>query len=319
MTAAPSPGPEREPRPTVSRRILLAAAAAVAVVATSVVVVMNLPDDSGGGDDGREPTPTKAAATEPPKLGGSGAPTVLAHRGGEEKFAWQTIPAFEHAASIGAQIETDVRWTKDGVPVLVHDPGTTPGMECEGGNKEVVDTNWPELRDSCRSPAAKSDDGKQYPIPTFDQAVSAVAKYSWAQMFAEVKVEQTARQVRQFVTILQSYNMTDRVVVTSFMPEELAKIRAQAEELGIDDLRTMQFVSGQRQPAAALEEQGNWGVAVKYDIISKAYVKALNDAGLQVLTWVVNTPEQWQLADDVGADLVMTATPSAYGKWAEVN
>jgi glycerophosphoryl diester phosphodiesterase len=310
------------PRDRGSRRVLWAAGAAAALIAAAVVVVLNLP--SGDGDNileetGVPPTPT-TTATEPPKLGGSGAPVVLAHRGGEEEFAWQTIPAFEYAASIGANIETDVRWTKDGVPVLVHDPTTTPGMVCEGGPYNVDKTDWdPVLRDKCRSPAAASKNGKRYGIPTFDQAVSTVAKFPWAEIYAEVKVDQSARQVRQFVTILQNFKMTKRAVVTSAKPEYLAKIRDEAEAQGVEDLRTMLFVSDQDQPAEALADEGYWGVAVKVDVISKDYVKQLNDAGLKVMIWVVHTPEQWQLADDVGADLVLTAKPTAYGKWAEAN
>lgn len=324
VPAEPEPKPKPRPKspesPGVSRRVLLAAGTAIAAVAVVVAIVLTAQADDPKKDAGATDTPTPAGeATPPPKLGGSGAPIVLAHRGGDEEFAWQTIPAYEYAASVGAQVETDVRWTKDGTAVLVHDPGTTPGMECEGGDLKVEDETWSLLRDTCRSPAATSKDGKQYPIPTFDQAVSAVAKFPKAEMFPEVKVEQTARQVRQFVTILQSYKMTDRVVVTSAFPEELAKISAQATGDGVENLRTMLFVSGQRPPAAALAEQGYWGVAVKYDIISKSYVKQLKDAGMKVLVWVVNTPARWQLADDVGADLVLTAKPTAYGRWAEVN
>ena len=123
--------------PTVSRRVLLSVGAAVAAVAVVVAIVLNAQADDPKKDAGATGGPTPAAeATAPPKLGGSGAPIVLAHRGGDEEFAWQTIPAFEHAAKIGAQIETDVRWSKDGVAILVHDPGTTPGMECEGGQQD---------------------------------------------------------------------------------------------------------------------------------------------------------------------------------------
>ncbi|MGI9084828.1 MAG: glycerophosphodiester phosphodiesterase family protein [Aeromicrobium sp.] len=312
---------ERPPERTspVPRRMMLAAAAAVAVIAGGIATAMTM-----GEDDPRTPTsviedPTpNSEATEPPQLGGSGAPIVLAHRGGDEEFAWQTIPAFEHAAKIGAEIETDVRWTKDGVAVLLHDEGTTPGMECEGGNHLVKDTNWPVLRDDCRSSATASTNGKQYSIPTFADAVSALAKIPGAEIYAEVKVEQTGRQTRHFVETLKNARMTDRAVVTSFLPDELDKIRAQADEQGVD-LRTMLFVSGKRVPAADLAAQDLWAVAIKADVISKAYVGELNDAGMKVMMWIVNTPKLWKQADSVGADLVLTDKPAEYGKWAEVN
>ena len=315
--AEPESVPPPPGSPAVSRRILLAAGAGIAAIAAVVAIVLN-----AQADDPKDPVDaTKApttSATEPPKLGGSGAPIVLAHRGGDEEFAWQTIPAFEHAARIGAQIETDVRWTKDGVAILVHDAGTTPGMECEGGNLIVKDTDWPVLDEKCRSSAAASKNGKQYGIPTFDEGVKAVQKVPKAAIYAEVKVPQTTRQVRHFVETIKNARMIDRAVVTSSMPEELAKIRDQAEAQGVGDLRTLLFIS-EPVSASELAAQDLWGVAVRFNIISKSYVKDLNDAGMQVMMWIVNTPELWQQADDVGADLVLTDRPMDYGKWAEDN
>jgi glycerophosphoryl diester phosphodiesterase len=308
VAAAETPVPKPGGPPAVSRRMLLMAVAAVAVVAVVIAIVMNLASDD----------PEERAATTPPKLGGSEAPVVLAHRGGDEEFAWQTLPAFQHAAGIGAQVEMDVRWTMDGVPVLVHDPGTTPGMECKGGNHVVKDTNWPVLRDDCLSAAAASKNGKQYPILSLDQAVSAVAKIPTAEVYAEVKVEQTTRQVRQFVAILKNVRMTDRTVVTSGKPTELEKIGAEAQKDGVEDLRMMQFVSGQQVPVANLADD-LWGVGVEVGVATNAYVKDLQDADLKVMIWNINTTEQWAKADRAGADIVMTDRPAAFGKWAEAN
>ena len=308
--ASTLPEPVQGGASTVSRRPLLIAAAAVAVVVAVIAIVMNLP-----GDDSNEP---EGAEAKPPELG-PGGPTVLAHRGGDEEFAWQTIPAFEHAARIGAQVEVDVRWTSDSVAVLVHDPGTTPGIECEGGNLIVADTEWSELDEKCRSSVAASKNGKQYGIPTFAEGVAAVAKVPGAEIYAEVKVEQSSRQVRHFVETIKNARMIDRAVVMSSKPDELAKLRDEAEAQGEGDLRTMLFFSGQRLVPADLAAQGLWGAAVKFDLISKAYVKDLNDAGLQVMMWIVNSPELWKQAIDVGADLILTDKPVAYGKWFEAS
>src|SRR5262245_8440846 len=50
-------------------------------------------------------------------------PLAIAHRGGATLAAENTISAFKAAAAAGADaIETDVRLTRDGVPVCVHDP-----------------------------------------------------------------------------------------------------------------------------------------------------------------------------------------------------
>jgi len=52
------------------------------------------------------------------------SPTIVAHRGGMDSgFPENTLPAFRHAASAGAHaIELDLRATRDGRVVVLHDP-----------------------------------------------------------------------------------------------------------------------------------------------------------------------------------------------------
>ncbi len=54
---------------------------------------------------------------------GSGRPLVIAHRGGFGPDPENSIAAFENALALGADmIELDVRPTRDGRPVVAHDP-----------------------------------------------------------------------------------------------------------------------------------------------------------------------------------------------------
>jgi glycerophosphoryl diester phosphodiesterase len=111
--------------------------------------------------------------------------------------------------------------------------------------------------------------------------------------------------------------MTKRTVVTSALPRELDKIRKETKELGVDDLRLMQFVSGERVPVANLAND-LWGVAVRFDVASKAYVKELQAADLKVMVWNINRPEEWEESDRLGADIVMTDKPTEFGEWWKV-
>jgi hypothetical protein len=81
----------------------------------------------------------------------------------------------------------------------------------------------------------------------------------------------------------------------------------------VDDLRLMQFVS-ERVPVANVEDN-LWGVAVRFDAASKAYVKELQDADLKVMVGNINTTAQWENAVDAGADIVMTDKPKEFGDW----
>ena len=50
-------------------------------------------------------------------------PIVLGHRGAAGDAPENTLVAFERGLALGAQIiESDIHGTRDGVPVLIHDP-----------------------------------------------------------------------------------------------------------------------------------------------------------------------------------------------------
>ena len=57
-------------------------------------------------------------------------PPIHAHRGGPLEFGKpvygeNTLPAFKASALRGFVLEMDVKLTKDGVPVVIHDPCST--------------------------------------------------------------------------------------------------------------------------------------------------------------------------------------------------
>ena len=50
-------------------------------------------------------------------------PAVIAHRGGSKLRPENTLAAFDHAASLGVDgLECDVHLSRDGEPVVIHDP-----------------------------------------------------------------------------------------------------------------------------------------------------------------------------------------------------
>ncbi len=74
---------------------------------------------------------------------------VISHRGerGDPGIAENTIAAFAPLPDHGVWgLECDVRWTRDGEPVLVHDPDTTRVF---GTPLQVADTDFRRLRQAC--------------------------------------------------------------------------------------------------------------------------------------------------------------------------
>ena len=266
----------------------------------------------------RTQTPPSATAspTPGPSTSGPASPTrggplaVMAHRGGQEVHQLETQQAMEAAARDGYSVETDVRYTADGVAVLVHDERATKGLDCGGQEIAVSKTSWKVLKTTCRSKPTAADPDS-YPIPKYTDAMEAIAAASPdAWVFVEVKADQTRAQARDFVGVLTANGLRDRAVVTSTSRERLARIRAVEK-----DLPTMLFVAGEQVPSATLAGDGLWGVAVEQGVASESYLSELRAAGLKVVVWLLNDSRQWAEARRLKADVVMTDYPAKYSAW----
>jgi glycerophosphoryl diester phosphodiesterase len=259
----------------------------------------------------------------------AGAPAplvVLAHRGGEEKFPHETLPALVSAVQAGDAAETDVHWTSDNVAILMHEDDTVaPGkanddtpINCSGGPYVIAKTTWKVLQTHCKTIASASKDGTQYPIATFDETMKAVAAVPGGQIFAEVKnQDQTIAQTALFMGTIEKYGMARRAVVTSFFPNALARVRAQAAADGVN-VRLMLFVSpvkGKLPPVDEVAGQHLYAVAVQSPGVTAPYVAALKAKKLVVIDWTINTPKLWAAAKKAGVTAVLTDRPTAYRAW----
>ncbi|MFT3862316.1 glycerophosphodiester phosphodiesterase [Micropruina sp.] len=237
-------------------------------------------------------------------------PPILAHRGGFERHQLETLQAMEDAARRGFAIETDVRYTSDGVAVLVHDEAATKGLDCGDKEVQVSKTTWADLREQCRSKPVAGDD-KRYQIPTLDatlEAIAAASPTAWA--FLEIKTDESEAKLKALLATPAKYGLSERTVWTAFSRDRLARTATVDK-----DSRRMLFVSKQVVKASTIAKDGLRGVAVEHSIASAEYVKSLQAAGLRVVLWTVNDAAAWAEVTTWGAELLMTDTPEKYQQW----
>jgi glycerophosphoryl diester phosphodiesterase len=322
-------------RPAV-RALLVSMVVAAIVLVVLVMLLRGLglrgqgPRGQGSGGTPTALTLGAASPSATSAVGGDvGTLVVLAHQGGNETYPLETLPAFVAAAKSGAAVETDVHWTSDGVAVLVHDDRTTAAgdadrehpMVCSGGPYTVSKTRWSVLRDRCRTAASAAEDGRQYPIPTFDEAMKAIAAIPGADVVPELKPEHpSARQIDEYLAVVTKYEMAERTVASSFFPKALAALRARAEHKQVS-LRYLLMVSDQDQDQdqdqarltpKELSGQGLWGVALRSDIATRENIAGVHAQHLVTVVWTINSREQWSAAEKAGADLVLTDRPDEY-------
>ena len=138
---------------------------------------------------------------------------VAAHRGWRSRYPENTMEAFRAAVKLGVdQIETDIRITKDGELVLIHDDKVD---RTTNGSGKVCEMTLAELR--------ALDAGNGEKIPTLMELMELVKDHPAMTLDLELKEyptegrEEIAFEVcDRVLDIVDSYGFTDRVVINSF-------------------------------------------------------------------------------------------------------
>ena len=145
---------------------------------------------------------------------------VAGHRGLPARFPENTMPSFIAAAEAGIdQIETDVRITKDGELVTIHDATVD---RTTNGSGRVCDFTLAELK-KLDAGSWKGAEFAGAQIPTFIEFMDCMKKYDVKTLDIELKEypvegwEEISYSVcDRVLQILDDYGYTDRVVLNTF-------------------------------------------------------------------------------------------------------
>ncbi len=226
------------------------------------------------------------------------SPVLIAHRTTMGLRPENTIVGIEAAVASGVNgVEIDVRATRDGVAVLMHDGSLA---RTTGDARDVEDVTLDELR-ALRVLDPHGDVGPQ-PIPTFAEALAATAA---THLVIEVKQEGiedlVARAVRDADALgrcsLCAFDAGVCAAAAAAMPgmpvsllaapnRERAEVLAQAADLGLA------------------------GVSLHFSMVDEQLVAEAHDAGLTVATWTVNEEPDVRRMHAAGVDLICGDYPA---------
>jgi glycerophosphoryl diester phosphodiesterase len=153
-----------------------------------------------------------------------GARLVIGHRGNAAHAPENTIESFAQAVSLGVDaLELDVRLTRDGVPVVIHD-ATMARTTNRGGS--VADLTLYEIRRADAGVWFSPDDGTSFPyrgrgltVPTFAEVLAA---FPHTPLLIEVKVPEAALPVGAAIS---RANAADRCLLASMQGSAVAPLR----------------------------------------------------------------------------------------------
>jgi glycerophosphoryl diester phosphodiesterase len=244
-------------------------------------------------------------------------PLVIAHRGSSYELAEHTLGAYLRALDEGADaLECDVRLTRDGHLVCVHDRTVD---RTSSGTGVVSDFDLDDLRGL--------DFGSWYPPPEpgwIEERDSTEAPVLTLRRLLEV-VADVRRPVRllietkhptryaglveqQLVRLLAEHGMgPDRVAVMSFAGVALRRVRLLAPELPtvmLYDRVPVRRRDGSLPPSASAAGPGIHILRAYPD-----YVRRVHARGGAVYVWTVDEPADVELAASLGVDAVITNRP----------
>ena len=230
------------------------------------------------------------------------------------------MPAFEYAIEAGADvIELDLAVTRDDVLVASHDP-TINEVICTGGKTGVPirQLTIQELRNYDCGARKNPAYPKQRPvpgtgIPTLDE-VLALSSRGNVEFNIETKIfreypeltPSPARFAQLLYDAIRKHKLESRVIVQSFDFRTLHEMKKLDPRIRLAAL----YEGSPRDFVAIAREAGASIVSPKYPLVTKAQVDAAHRAGLQVVPWTPNVPQDWQPLIEAGVDAIITDDPA---------
>jgi glycerophosphoryl diester phosphodiesterase len=255
---------------------------------------------------------------------GAGAPPIVvhAHRGAMAVRPENTIPAFREAIRAGADyIELDVLVTRDGVPVITHDPVVNPAI-CRGPweKRAIREMTLEEVRRyDCGAltlpafPRQVAVPGT--PIPTLDEVLE-LSRSSAIRFNIEIKSSEKwqpvwtpppAELARLVVAAVRKHGLEKRVLVQSFDFRVVKAVKEIAPELA---LAALWGSGGERSFVDIARETGVRMVNPNFRLVTLEKVQEAHAAGIQVVPWTVDKPEDWDAVLAAGVDGIITNDPA---------
>jgi glycerophosphoryl diester phosphodiesterase len=233
----------------------------------------------------------------------SGWPCVrIAHRGASAQYPENTLLAFERAIAQGVDmIELDVRLTRDGGLVVIHDATldrTTNGMGL------VRDRSLNDLR--------PLDAGLGQRVPLLAEVVDLVADTA-VRLCLEVKGETEAEYLataEAAVAALERAGFLGRSVVTSFSPAALLRVKARRPHAAT--LLDPSPQDGSLTPRQVCEQTLAAGAnCISYDVafLTASVAEEARMAGLALWPWGANEAHDIRRVLRLGVPGIMTDRP----------
>jgi len=214
-------------------------------------------------------------------------PLIIGHRGASAVAPENTMAAFEAAIAAGADgIEFDVRLSRDGVPVIIHDETL---QRTHGLRRSVVDMTVEELR--------------SVGVPSLRDLFELMSQNDLI-LCLEIKAS-SATLPDLCCQLVHEFAFEDRVIVECFDLKVLEKITT----LRTAALFEPRIYTDQSLIARSLKV-GASVLALHHRLAKPALIEKAKHAGLRVVIWTVDDRAWVARAQAMGIEALITNDPA---------
>lgn len=241
---------------------------------------------------------------------------LYAHRGCPAELPENTLPAFQRAVDLGVDaLELDVHLTRDGHPLVSHDPSATrmtghqvAWRALDLRDAQALDAGWGyQAADGTRPHA-----GRGIVAPSFEEVL---VTFGAVRLNVDVK-QWDPPMVGPLLALLRRLRAEERVTLASFRARTLLAIRRRGYggETALAQSEVAAFLALPRTvirnlPFMATAAQVPLRAGpVRFD--RRGFIDRCHDLGLRVDYWTVDDPAEAQRLIALGADGIMTDDPA---------
>ena len=239
---------------------------------------------------------------------------VVGHRGAAASAPENTLPSFRLAVAQGADaLELDVHVTRDGVPVVIHDPDLARTTDRPGA---VAALSLAEVQAADAGARFTRDGGRSFPyrglgvrVPTLAELLAALPRVP---LLIELKTVASQAPVRR---VLEAHDAARRVVLASAHDRALDAFRAPPWRTCASGAETARLYFGRlvgRAPGAARYAMLSVPLRHRHvlTIPTPSFIRAARALGAPVHVWTVDDARLARRLWERGVAGVVTNRPA---------
>ncbi|MCL4868087.1 MAG: glycerophosphodiester phosphodiesterase [Anaerolineae bacterium] len=244
---------------------------------------------------------------------------VIAHQGGEHLRPDNTLPAFQNAYDLGADVlELDIHSTADGHLVVIHDATVD---RTTNGSGRVNDLTLAQIK--TLDAAYQWPHNRENPtdFPYRDQGITVPTLEEIFQTFPRARINIEIKQHQPPITgplcdLIQQYNKEEEVLVVSFNDETIKAFRescpgvatgAASNETRLFFGLNTAFLGATYQPSMEAFQVPEYFGSIH--VLTGRFVRGAHRQNIQVHVWTIDDPAEMRRFIDLGVNGIITNRP----------